>query len=139
MEIVLSVILAILFGMLAAVVTTRRMLAKHHTAAALRDESEYKHRWEEALALLAGEGKLTDEQLAKLAPPAPQELKVLASSQSPSKLPKLSGTDYDRAQTEIQRAKNGLPPADSLEGMSSFDYHRVLQARIKYAYLQQQQ
>ena len=39
---------------------------------------------------------------------------------------------WDRAELEIQRAKNKLPPRDNLVGMESWDIVSVEKARMKY-------
>lgn len=82
---------------------------------------DYKKLWKEAVNLLGFNGQLTPEQVAKITP-----------GPANSKLPRGKGFSSDRRKVEIARAKAGLEPADSLEGMYSSDIAAVHTARIRY-------
>lgn len=103
---------------------------------------EYKQRWESAVKLLGTEGQLTDEQVQDLLIPEASSPTVLPPMKSTNKAPTdgivtpshiLSMKSWDRRKLAIDRAKNGLPPNDSLEGMKSWDIVDVERARIKHA------
>jgi hypothetical protein len=84
----------------------------------------YKQRWENALELLAGEGRLTEEEVAAITEsPEPEE----------AENPYADMYSEDRAEVAVARAKNGLPPDDDLADMYSEDRAEVLAARAKYA------
>jgi hypothetical protein len=86
------------------------------------DERMYKRRWEEAVRLMPGEGRLSETEAAL----------ILAPGTGQGMLPCGQGYSSDRARTEVRRAKAGLPPADNLELMSSGHVRKVHAARIKY-------
>jgi hypothetical protein len=99
------------------------------------DENTYKIRWQEAIELLQGEGKITDEQLKQITPTEPlgfgaKIAKAIAKSDQQQALQCMSSRD--RRELEITRAKEGLAPIDNLEGMASRDAAAVRQARMRY-------
>lgn len=71
-------------------------------------------------------GQLTPEQLKAITPAPPRELELAPT------LTRKEGSSYHRAQVEIERAKNRMPPADNLEGMTSHYRSEVELARIKH-------
>ncbi len=117
----MEILTFILGGIIAgAVVLFRERVI--HAEKKRRDEQEYKTLWTEAVTLLASNGQLTDEQVKKITPSRPKS----------SQLPAQGGFSSDRKAVEIARAKQGLPPADSLIGMFSSDVRAVKEARIKF-------
>jgi hypothetical protein len=94
---------------------------------------DYKERWLLATSLLEGEGRITQNELRQLGlggsiVPAiestPEEQERKTRQKHLNQL-----TSYHRRMLEVDRAKNGQPPMDNLNGLSAVDLHYVLQAR----------
>lgn len=111
----------------------------------LKHHIDYRQRWEDAVTLLGNQGQLTDEQVALIRggaqpvvrpePAAPQAEPARNSDPVVSRatLRTLHNmATWDRRETEIARARRGLPPLDDLEGMASWDVREVLKARTKF-------
>ena len=126
MEFVLYLIITALVSVFIAAFVATRMVQKHHSKAVQADEAMYKHRWQEAVTLLASQGQLTTEQMASIMPGNIQKKTELAQ-----KLTRQPGWSTDRRDTELERAKLGLPQLDNLVGMFSDDAHAVLQAHAR--------
>ena len=125
MEVVLVVLSFVLGGATGAVVVLRSQRPASTTKQPA-DEGQYKQLWQEAVNLLGLTGRLSDEQIASIMPSKPLPAARV------DKLPSMPGYSSDRRDTEIARAKAGLPPADNLAGMYSSDIRKVHQARIEY-------
>lgn len=138
------VILAWLLGVFAGVVLLWLALPSR-----LKRHVDYKQRWEDAVALLGTQGRLTEEQVKKitapqpavktLPPPAALTVRIAHQGNPEMRMPPSLETrqalrsmaSWDRAELEIDRARRGLPPADDLRGMASWDVKDVLQARAE--------
>lgn len=94
---------------------------------------DYKERWLEAVALLGDEGRLTPEEVRRISGEQTLTERVeTAKISNEMKTSLRSMASWDRADLEIQRAKEHKPPLDDLVGMSSWDKADVLKARVKY-------
>ena len=108
---------------------------------------DYRQRWEDAVGLLGNQGQLTKEQVEQITVPQPQQVavrevikevpaqyslqtEVRVSSSTARTLHSMA--TWDRAAIEIERARNGKPPVDDLDGMASWDKAAVLKARAKW-------
>jgi hypothetical protein len=108
---------------------------------------DYRQRWEDAVRLLGNQGQLTEEQVKQITVPQPPQVavrevirevpaqyslrtEVRVSSSTARTLHSMA--TWDRAAIEIERAKNGKPPVDDLDGMASWDKAAVLKARAKW-------
>jgi hypothetical protein len=114
-------------GLLVGIWLARRTV----TEAANKEIGKYRERWQSAVKLLQVEGKITDEQYEELL--AKPEPKQISSNRSERQLIFDEMYSEDRADLEVARAKQGLPPEDDLQGMWSEDIARVMKARIKNA------
>ncbi len=92
----------------------------------VEDTVNYKEAWENSLQMIVDGGQITEAQLKAITPAPPRELEAAPA------LTRKEGTSFHRAQVEIARAKNGMFPADNLDGMSSHYRSEVELARIKY-------
>lgn len=107
--------------------------------ARLRRHIDYRQRWEDAVALLAAQGTLTDEQVQKAgrvpAPEAQMQIPVQSSAKAsvqPSQALLHGLASWHRRDIEVTRAEKGLPPVDDLQGMASWHQRDVLEARARY-------
>lgn len=66
---IIGLIVGAIFASLVAIPAARRAIMREHGAKMLEDEQKYQGRWTEAVTLLSGEGRITDEQLGQLMPP----------------------------------------------------------------------
>jgi hypothetical protein len=104
-------------------------------AKARAEDLTYKDKWMAAVKLLGEEGRLTPEQIEQITGPKHQPVKELNDELLlyPDQKQFRSMSSWDRRDLEVQRARQGLPPADDLKGMSSWDRKDVLKARMKFA------
>lgn len=108
---------------------------------------DYKQRWEDAVGLLGNQGQLTKEQVEQITVPQPPQaavkevIKEVPAQYSLQTEVRISSSTartlhsmatWDRAAIEIERAKNGKPPIDDLDGMASWDKAAVLKARARW-------
>lgn len=91
------------------------------------EHADYKERWEHAVALLGGEGRLTGEQVRRIT--GGEQAPTVGSGVSRKQLHAM--TSSDRASIEIARARKGLPPFDDLQLMTVRDKGLVWEARAK--------
>ena len=91
----------------------------------MKTHIDYKQRWEDAVKLLETTGQLSGTQVTEI---TGTERPPLAAGPRTQAVLRSMAT-WDRAALEIARAKQGLPPVDSLAGMASWDIAAVLKAQ----------
>ena len=117
----LIVLIALIVGVIGGAGATYRVLRN-------RMNIDYKERWQSLVKVLSDEGRLTDEQVARL---LGEEKPAVSSDIPQEQLRKM--TSRDRARVAVNRAICGHPPNDDLVGMTSRDMARVIEARQQNA------
>lgn len=138
--IILALPLTFLLGALAGAAVLYRVLP-----ARLKRNVDYRERWQAAVGLLGTQGQLSAEQVKTITAPAPVRPAVRRQVQSggDGSIQIQAGGDvtlsalyhmasWDRADVEIERARQGLPPVDDLYGMATWDAAAVIKARARY-------
>lgn len=116
-------LLFFLLGIAIAAPITALHIRRKHGEKMRADATKYEDLYKGALDLMSSGGMITDDQLKRLMP---------AQSTGATKLPQGTGISAHRRDIEIARARQGLPPADNLEGMISAHVRDVERARIKH-------
>jgi len=134
----IGVVVGFLVALALAAPRKRRAVeaAKRSTREAIyaEDKHLYERRWQSAVELLGAEGALSPEQIKEITAPTPivQVLPPAVAEDGSYSLSLLhSMYSEDRRDLEVERAKNGLPRVDDLEGMFSEDVSAVLRAHAK--------